>query len=619
MFRSAVALGMVSGLVLLAACGADDKGSAGNTTGGQANAGGSSGAGMAQGGVGAGDAGGSAGSVASAGSAGSAGVASAGGGAVLDPLADADGDGLSNGDELRLFLDPEGWDSDDDGFTDMAEVVDAASPVDADGDGVIDALECDLTDNDRDGTYDTTDPAAGWQVAAGRFYPRVIANDGSESTRVEVRLTGAGITSAALSTPANFFDDDVLPNELVVDGAPLGDGQLQLFDDGSHGDRFAGDDVWSRDGITTSMAIRTATGGRGWVTFLQVVVTDGSGTEERLLGIGDGFKVQRSLGFYLGVVNAADVVQPQSVGATLQKSPHLLNIIDPETAVTFRRTLVDDVNVVSNDDAVPSLYKRVLDEIPGDVDFVVLFADHDARGTHAGLHLRASLDASGIGLVPYEPGPGWGSEGGFKSGLLLDYGLYAPLNHEIMHYWGVDLSPALGFSWGGGHWGVASTFGVLGGFDPGAFVDLGDGTYTIDFFSTDGNDWKTTAFSPIELYLAGLAAPAEVQPIVTMQDAVRVGETATAVIVEGTPQTVTIDDIIAEHGARVPSSVDSQKAFTMAFAVYSEQTLTASEMTWLDLFADFFGRESVPGSMSFAAASGGRATMTTALPALVSE
>jgi hypothetical protein len=524
---------------------------------------------------------------------------------------------LSNGDEAQLSLDPDSWDSDDDALTDLAEVGDPAQPRDSDDDGIIDALECDLTDNDRDGTSDTTDLAVGWQVASGRFFPRVIANDGQEATRVELRLTGAGVTNVALQTPGNFIDEEVLPNELVVDGAALGDQALELFDDGSHGDRVVGDNVWSRGGITTRMAIRTPTGGRGWVTFLKLMVTSGAGPEERFLGIGEGPKLQRGLGFYLGVVDAEQVVKPSMIDEAVQKTPHLMNLVAPEASVALRSKLV---NTQPTDPTIPGLFKSVLDKIPGDVDFVAIFADHPARGTLAGLHLRASVSAAGTGMVPYSAGPAWGAEGdGFKAGLLLDFSLYAPLNHEIMHHWGVYLSEELGFDWGSSHWGVASTYGVLGGFDPDSFVDHADGTYSIDFFSTDGNDWRTTAFSPIELYLAGLAAASEVPPIITMQDAARVGETDTAVIVEGTPSTVTIADIIAKHGERVPSYSDAQKDFTMAFAVYSPEPLSASEMTWLDLFADFFGRESVPGTMSFRAATGGRATMTTKLPALVGE
>ena len=141
--------------------------------------------------------------------------------------------------EPALRLDPQSWDTDDDGFPDPDEVADAKHPKDADSDGIIDALESDLTDNDQDGTYDTTDVAAGWQVAAERLYPHAIANDGKDSTRIEVVVTGPGVTRVALQSPAQFYDPSVLPNELQIDGKPLGNAALELYDDGTHGDRFA--------------------------------------------------------------------------------------------------------------------------------------------------------------------------------------------------------------------------------------------------------------------------------------------------------------------------------------------------------------------------------------------
>ena len=57
----------------------------------------------------------------------------------------------------------------------------------------------------------------------------------------------------------------------------------------------------------------------------------------------------------------------------------------------------------------------------------------------------------------------------------------------------------------------------------------------------------------------------------------------------------------------------------MAFAVYSEKPLTSVEMSWLDTYADFFGRQELPGSMSFYESTSGRATMNTALPTLEGE
>ena len=543
--------------------------------------------------------------------------------AGLDPAEDEDGDGLDNATERALLLDPQSWDTDDDGLSDPDEVGDAMAPTDTDGDGIIDALESDLTDNDQDGEYDTSDPTVGWQVAAGRFYPHAIVNDGKDATRIEVVITGSGVTRVALQSPANFYDPTLLPNELEIEGEALGNTALELYDDGTHGDRFANDGIWTRGGITTHQVIRCPTGERDWVVFLKLLVTDDDGAQERYLGIpapnaAAGPLLQRAMGFYLGIVDEKSVSKAQVLSATLQKTPHLLNIVDPEAAVAVKRKFIDDIP--AGDPTVPDLFRPVLDEIPGDVDFVVVFPESAARGELAGGYLRASADVAGIGWNTYPPDPAWGAESErLKGGLILDYRLFVPLNHELMHHWGVYLSKDLGFGIEGNHWGVAGTYGVLGGFDPKTFVDNPDGTYSIGFFSEAGNDWRTTPFSPIELYLAGLAPASEVAPIISMQDAVPVTRTATAVTVTGTKKTTTIAQIIAKHGARVPAYPEAQKAFTLAYAVYSQEPLSDAEMSWLDLQADFFGRKALPGSMSFFEASGGRATADTSLPTLLGE
>jgi hypothetical protein len=561
------------------------------------------------------------GNVPLAGSAAEAGAPGAAG--PLDPAGDDDGDGLDNQTERDLALDPASWDSDDDGFSDPDEVGDAMAPTDTDADGIIDALESDLSDNDQDGTSDSTDPAIGWQVAAGRFYPHAIANDGKDATRIEVVITGSGVTRAALQSPAGFYDKTVLPNELEVDGKALGNAELELFDDGTHGDRFARDGIWTRGGITTHQTIRCATGERDWVVFLKLLTHDGDGAHERYLGIPApdapaGPMVQRTMGFYLGIVDGASLSKAKSLSATMRRTPHLLNIVAPEAAVAVKRKFIDAVP--GGDPSVPPFFRPVLEEIPGDPDFVVVFPETAARGQLAGAYMRASVDAAGTGLPTYASSPAWGAESArFKGGIILDYRLFVPLNHEIVHHWGVYLSKDLGFGFEGAHWGVTSTFGVLGGFDPKTFVDNQDGTYSIGFFELAGNDWTTTPLSPLELYLAGLAPAAEVAPIISMQDAVPVKRTETAVIVTGTKKTTTIEQIVATHGARVPAYPDAPKAFTLAYVVYSQQPLTDAEMSWLDLQADFFGRKVLAGSMSFFEATNGRATADTTLPKLLSE
>jgi hypothetical protein len=89
--------------------------------------------------------------------------------AVLDPLSDADGDGLSDLDETCVVgTSPASLDTDGDGLSDLVEAGDGLAPVDTDGDGLTDGADPDddgdgvptideVGDTDGDGVPDSLD------------------------------------------------------------------------------------------------------------------------------------------------------------------------------------------------------------------------------------------------------------------------------------------------------------------------------------------------------------------------------------------------------------------------------------------------------------------------------
>ncbi|MEJ1222658.1 gliding motility-associated C-terminal domain-containing protein [Sediminicola sp. 1XM1-17] len=80
--------------------------------------------------------------------------------AVTTCAVDSDNDGLFDVSENTLGTDPNNPDTDGDGINDGVEVGDNInSPLDEDGDGIIDALESNTIDSDSDGVMDQLDPA----------------------------------------------------------------------------------------------------------------------------------------------------------------------------------------------------------------------------------------------------------------------------------------------------------------------------------------------------------------------------------------------------------------------------------------------------------------------------
>jgi hypothetical protein len=522
------------------------------------------------------------------------------------PNDDVDFDGLTTEQERMLGTDPRYIDTDLDTIGDGDEVgPDPAAPADGDGDGIINALENAAFDADRDETPDTQDVADRWQLVAVRFVPAVIANDGIDPTRVEVTLANTrGVEAVQIGMFNELYVEGWAPDAISVDGVELGRSMIALFDDGTHGDTSAGDGVYSRGRITTAMPIRVEGPSRGnercRILFNALSVTDSDGEAEHVLGRTDGVAPSAvpAFGFWLLVVRADLLQAPQPVDHASQKTDHLLNLVHPTLALRSRHH--------------QGLTSPVLDRLGRDVDFVYVFMDTQTFSPLQGKYLPMSNDVLGIGKPLASVSSTSGSAGRLRGLISVKFGLDAPLLHETMHAFGVYLEPEFGFG-GDGHWGLAGTYGVLGGFAPATLVDHGDGTFTVDRFSTGGNDWLTTPLSAIELYLAGLVPASDVEPIPTLRNAILIDGTETTMTLAAERVDVTIDEIVASAGPRKPAAGGAPTSFDAVFAVYSERFLTAAEMLLFDQQARAFGSATTEHGMSFEEATGGRARMNTAV------
>jgi hypothetical protein len=157
-----------------------------------------------------------------------------------------------------------------------------------------------------------------------------------------------------------------------------------------------------------------------------------------------------------------------------------------------------------------------------------------------------------------------------------DYAM-SQIGHELGHRWAADASALVNgerIVLGPVHWATGvhlpAAFPYNRPFEADAmggstFKDNGDGTYTQldrDYYS------PAKGYSWLGLYLMGLAKPEEVPPFFILRNLQNTGQrSADGPIYRGDKTVITINDVIAAMGPRVPDFDHAQKQFNTAMVV----------------------------------------------------
>ena len=259
---------------------------------------------------------------------------------------------------------------------------------------------------------------------------------------------------------------------------------------------------------------------------------------------------------------------------------------------------------------------------PDNYDFLVVFSTFEFdTGEAQAFHLGVRNDVEGIGLSEFDNGELFGSEEQLKSyidmGALTRYEFdplqpgfaqsMSVLSHEVLHRWGVrasyidnagEVSDRL-LGRGDSHWSffVDSNASVEYGHQ---WRDNGDGTFTAEA--------ARRFYSPTDLYYMGLYSPEEVPDffLINPTDSTFDADAlpAPGTVVNGTREDISIDDIIAHEGPRVPAADGSERDFRMAFIalVAPGETLSDRDLASLNQYRNQFAQR-------FAIMTGGRGLM----------
>ena len=238
-----------------------------------------------------------------------------------------------------------------------------------------------------------------------------------------------------------------------------------------------------------------------------------------------------------------------------------------------------------NDGAVSN---RFYQTHPDSFDFITMFRNFDADMFGFAYHFQVQNDIFGIGRPIFDNSSGMGSAGrlqGFTNQNDINYQVDDPhfhmyriystmtgMLHETMHQWAafldnpnqvVNQSHWYSFCHTKSNWGDSTTSAMEGYI----WTDNGGGDY-------QGYAYANGLF-PLDLYVMGLYDPAQVPDIWYLKNPTVTSPTNIyvppyyALPIElhatGTPNLLSIDNIIDSNGVRFPDTSDSQKAFNMAF------------------------------------------------------
>jgi hypothetical protein len=432
--------------------------------------------------------------------------------------------------------------------------------------------------------------------AWARVTPSVVwCGDATSTVKIEVHIIGR--TDVAGVQVTNLDEQD----------------RITLYDDGTHGDAAAGDNVFTSTGVQLACNPGGLKYGKTigrWLGFLRVRLKDGR-------------EQGNNYGIAAGVVNPGykNVFAVRQYGSGLSVTAYAFFIDDSSHEVMDDYPVADVHCGTTNFRAFQKLYS-VFSGDPFDLALLTPGLEllrPTTFGENVPYQVQVRNEVQHIGWPLKNNAALFGSAGRLKSVIYHSFGSIQIFDHEIGHTWGAGIGASLGLleEGGGGHWAALSDIGGQLGyyyFDDqghvGHFSYNGDGTWRL--IPNNQNE----PYSPLELYVMGLIPPEQVPPIhiltsPNLSDPQRI--TAASV------RTLTIQQIMAaEGGGRVPNDATSPKLFNLAYLVTQDGPYHDAAYAYFSLMSHALMSRAGPEPKDMYApfywATGGRAALNTRLP-----
>lgn len=389
------------------------------------------------------------------------------------------------------------------------------------------------------------------KVFYGQFNPMVIRSDRTEPVLFEAKVVGS-VTRVALEYTTDFQQAGV---------------DLQMRDDGTGGDRVAGDSIYTitlqASQITQGLQVNDVF--RRFVGFFRVVPVKGNVFEGNV--------------FAEIITDQIPRLPITSLATDAQRTTHVVNLVDSDFASG------------ANPD-VTRITKRFYQLAGDDYDFLNIV--HVLSRFQNRFHFATKNEVRGIGQNVFHTSVEYGSAGKLSGITIFPISAFFDgadqgYQHELGHQWINFLhTPPLNF--GLPHWPLSSMASGIMGF---TFPGLGQGLDYPCLLTTEPGGIRLTprngppVFTDLDLYLMGMLPANQVaEQIVFVEQNKALALPCNNQLFTGPVTRINISAILNVFGPRVPDSIDAQKNFKIATILVSkDRLLSEDEMAFFNFFA----------------------------------
>jgi hypothetical protein len=404
-----------------------------------------------------------------------------------------------------------------------------------------------------------------------RATPSVIYADGQDSTTLEVFTTNQNVAEVSLKS---YYQENW---------------QI-LYDNGTHGDRTAGDGVFTLDGVTTEMLppdMWLFDGRAGSADFdVQIIYSNGQPAD---------------FGYaHLRVVDPGVEFPAEQTAPGMVASEYALFVSDPQGQIFNGEPYPAVDQYIDLSTATRMFY----DVYPDEFDFLVVMPMHpNYRPTYEysegpvpfATTVRAAAQNIGVDDYYIDTTIDYGSAERLLSVIYhsADYG--SVLTHEIGHTWSAFIGDdeLQDQQYMTAHWDANSDLGGIMGMyvtpytaDPATEMERSSMGLPVNFnlqVNPDGSFRLVDAhgykqFIPLDLYLMGLIPAEDIPPVhmLTNPDFSNL-EHVTAQEVKTYTSTELVD---MAGGPRLPAYPEARRDFNIGFVFFSDQEFSEAEVAW---------------------------------------